>query len=244
MRCATDGSCGFRRWPFLTRKRIHFISRIRRPCATGRRSSRSATGSAKRSISHTGNCTFRKVPIPASRSVSAPVAAAGGLRGGSAVAALIGPCYGRSKGVARTNDVSIQYLKRATRSAESETANARAVVEAMLAEIAKNGENAVRDYAAKLDRWTGPIVMTAQDIERRIGAIPGAVPRDIDFATRRVRRFARAQRDSTHEFAVEVQPGLMAGQRLIPINVSGCYVLTGRYAHIASAYMAIATAKA
>src|SRR5205085_8791406 len=89
-----------------------------------------------------------------------------------------------------------------------------------------------------------PIVMTAQDIERRIGEIPGAVRRDIDFATERVRRFARAQRDSTHEFAVEVQPGLMAGQRLIPINVAGCYVPTGRYAHIASAYMAIATAKA
>src|SRR5205823_3386 len=102
----------------------------------------------------------------------------------------------------------------------------------------------VRDYAAKLDQWTDPIVLTAQDIERRTCEIPGTVRRDIDFATERVRRFARAQRDSTHEFAVEVQPGLMAGQRLIPINVAGCYVPTGRYAHIASAYMAIATAKA
>jgi sulfopropanediol 3-dehydrogenase len=36
----------------------------------------------------------------------------------------------------------------------------------------------------------------------------------------------------------------VAGQRLVPINVAGCYVPTGRYAHIASAYMAIATAKA
>src|SRR6185437_12725440 len=40
------------------------------------------------------------------------------------------------------------------------------------------------------------------------------------------------------------QPGLTAGQRLIPVNVAGCYVPTGRYAHIASAYMSIATAKA
>ena len=39
-------------------------------------------------------------------------------------------------------------------------------------------------------------------------------------------------------------PGLSAGQRLVPVNVAGCYVPTGRYAHIASAYMSIATAKA
>jgi sulfopropanediol 3-dehydrogenase len=86
--------------------------------------------------------------------------------------------------------------------------------------------------------------MTPEDIERRIRDIPASVKHDIEFATERVRRFARAQRESSREFAVEMQPGLIAGQRLIPVNVAGCYVPTGRYAHIASAYMAIATAKA
>ncbi|HET9762830.1 MAG TPA: histidinol dehydrogenase [Casimicrobiaceae bacterium] len=140
--------------------------------------------------------------------------------------------------------MSIQYLKRAAKSPQSETAAARAVVEAMLGEIAQHGEEAVREYAAKLDGWTGPIVMSPEDIERRTAAVAPEVRRDIEFATERVRRFALAQRESTHEFAVEVQPGLVAGQRLIPVNVAGCYVPTGRYAHIASAYMAIATAKA
>jgi sulfopropanediol 3-dehydrogenase len=59
-----------------------------------------------------------------------------------------------------------------------------------------------------------------------------------------VRRFAEAQRGSLHEFQMELSSGLTAGQRLIPVNVAGCYVPTGRYAHIASAYMSIATAKA
>ena len=140
--------------------------------------------------------------------------------------------------------MSIRYLKRAAKSPETETSTARAVVEEMLAEIAKNGEGAVCEYAAKLDHWTGPILMSAADVERRTRDIFPAVRRDIDFATERVRRFARAQRESINEFAVEVQPGLLAGQRLIPVNVAGCYVPTGRYAHIASAYMAIATAKA
>ena len=38
--------------------------------------------------------------------------------------------------------------------------------------------------------------------------------------------------------------GRRRGQKLVPCNVAGCYVPTGRYAHIASAYMSIATAKA
>src|SRR5690348_14515427 len=46
------------------------------------------------------------------------------------------------------------------------------------------------------------------------------------------------------EFSREIHPGVTAGQRLIPVNVAGCYIPAGRYAHIASAYMAIATAKA
>lgn len=140
--------------------------------------------------------------------------------------------------------MAIEYLKRAAKSPETETASARKVVEEMLARIAREGEGAVRDYAASLDKWTGEIVMTPEAIERRLRDVPASVRRDIDFAIERVRRFAEAQRESSKEFSIEVQPGLVAGQRLIPVNVAGCYVPTGRYAHIASAYMAIVTAKA
>jgi sulfopropanediol 3-dehydrogenase len=90
--------------------------------------------------------------------------------------------------------VSIQYQKRAAKSPDTETGTARAVAEQMLAEIARNGQLAVRDYAAKLDHWTGPIVMTAEEIERRIRDIPGAVKHDIEFVTERVRQ--RREADS------------------------------------------------
>ena len=42
----------------------------------------------------------------------------------------------------------------------------------------------------------------------------------------------------------ESTPGVTLGQKLVPCNVAGCYVPTGRYAHIASAYMSVVTAKA
>ena len=140
--------------------------------------------------------------------------------------------------------MTIEYLKRAAKTPETETGTARKVVDEMLAEIQRNGESAVREYAKKLDKWTGEIVVGPGEIERRVRAIDPGVKRDIEFATDAVRRFALAQRESMHEFEVEVHPGLVAGQRLVPVNVAGCYVPTGRYAHIASAYMTIATAKA
>jgi len=140
--------------------------------------------------------------------------------------------------------MGITYLKQAVKTAETETANARDVVDRMLADIALDGEAAVRRYAQELDHWTGEVIVTPAEIERRIGSIPAGIKADIDFAVAQVRRFAQAQRASMQEFSVEVHPGLMAGQRLIPVNVAGCYVPTGRYAHIASAYMGVATAKA
>ena len=138
----------------------------------------------------------------------------------------------------------VQYLKRAAKTPESETATAQKVVGGMLLEIGRRGEDAVRDYSRTLDNWSGPVLVGADEIERRTRDIPAEIKRDIEFAAGQVRGFAEAQRDSIREFEVELHRGVTAGQRLIPVNVAGCYVPTGRYAHIASAYMSVATAKA
>jgi sulfopropanediol 3-dehydrogenase len=42
---------------------------------------------------------------------------------------------------------------------------------------------------------------------------------------------------------LEVVPGLIAGQKAIPVRAAGCYVPGGRYSHIASAIMTVTTAK-
>ena len=48
--------------------------------------------------------------------------------------------------------MSIEYLKRATKTPDTETGNAQAVVSEMLARIETGGEQAVRDYALSLDK--------------------------------------------------------------------------------------------
>jgi sulfopropanediol 3-dehydrogenase len=140
--------------------------------------------------------------------------------------------------------MTVTYLKKAAKTPETETATAQKVVTEMLAEIGKNGEAAVRAYAKKLDGWDGEIVLTRAEIDRRAAEVPAAVKRDIDFAIAQVSAFALAQRKSLAEFSVEVHKGVTAGQRVLPVNVAGCYAPAGRYAHIASAYMGVATAKA
>lgn len=140
--------------------------------------------------------------------------------------------------------MSIVYLKKAQKTPETETATAQKVVGEILAEIQARGEAAVRDYSLKLDRWSGDIILSEQEIQKRIKDIPAGIKQDIDFASKQVYDFAHAQKESLKEFSVELYPGVTAGQRVIPVNVVGCYAPAGRYAHIASAYMGVATAKA
>lgn len=136
------------------------------------------------------------------------------------------------------------YLKKAEKTALSESAGAREVAERMLAKIAQGREEAVRAYAHELDGWSGPILVSADEIERRSAEVPEQVKADIREAIANVRRFAEAQRASIRDIEIESTPGVTLGQRLVPCKVAGCYVPTGRYAHIASAYMSVVTAKA
>ena len=52
-----------------------------------------------------------------------------------------------------------EYLKRAAKTPETETGTAQKIVAGMLADIEVRGEQAVRDYAFKLDKWSGEILV-------------------------------------------------------------------------------------
>lgn len=140
--------------------------------------------------------------------------------------------------------MSVTYLKKAEKTPETETASAQRVVSEMLGQIQAHGETAARKYALDLDKWSGDIIVRAETIAENARRVPEQVKQDIDFAIKQVTDFAVAQRKSLAEFQVELHPGVIAGQRVVPVNVAGCYAPAGRYAHIASAYMGVATAKA
>ena len=139
--------------------------------------------------------------------------------------------------------MTIEYLKKASKTSASNEDTTRQRVAEMLAEIEAGGESKAREYAQQLDGWSGDVVMTRTQINAAAAQVPQQLKDDIQFAHERVRKFAEQQRDSIREFETELSPGLYAGQRLIPVETVGCYVPGGRYAHIASAIMSVATAK-
>ena len=140
--------------------------------------------------------------------------------------------------------MSVEYLKKATKTAETDETKTREIVVNMLNDIRENGEAAVKKYAQKLDNWTGDFIITQDDIAKAASSLDQRTKDDIQFAHKQVFTFAKKQRESMLEFETELHPGVIAGQKLIPVNVAGCYVPGGRFAHAASALMSIATAKA
>lgn len=140
--------------------------------------------------------------------------------------------------------MSVTWLKKASKNPQSNTLEAREVVEEMLTTIKAEGEAAVRRYASKLDSWSGDIILTPEKIAAQIREVPADIRKDIDYAIDQVYAFACAQRESLHDMEVTLPSGLVAGQKVLPVTTVGCYAPAGRYAHIASAYMGVATAKA
>jgi sulfopropanediol 3-dehydrogenase len=59
-----------------------------------------------------------------------------------------------------------------------------------------------------------------------------------------VKDFAEAQVGSIKSFERELFPGVRTGQRVVPVQCAGCYVPGGRFSHVSSAIMSVATAKA
>jgi len=139
--------------------------------------------------------------------------------------------------------MAIEYIKKATKTAATGEDDTRRIVNDMLAKIEAGGDDAAASYAKELDKWEGPIVVTEEDIAKADTMVSDKLKSDIQFSHERVRKFAEAQRASMQEFETELSDGLIAGQRLIPVNTAGCYVPGGRYAHIASAIMSVTTAK-
>ena len=139
--------------------------------------------------------------------------------------------------------MSIEIVKKASKTPATGEDDTALIVRNMLQEIEAGGEAKAREYAKKLDGWEKDIVLSRAEIDAAIALVPEQAKQDIQFSHARVKAFAEAQLASMSEFETELSPGLFAGQRLIPVETAGCYVPGGRYAHIASAIMSVTTAK-
>jgi sulfopropanediol 3-dehydrogenase len=135
------------------------------------------------------------------------------------------------------------YLKNATKTAMTDAGDVRKTVQTILSDIEAGGDPAALKYTAKFDQYEGNVLLTPEEIEAASALVPLKLKEDIAFAHDNVRRFAEVQKQTMKDVELEIVPGLIAGQRAIPVKSAGCYVPGGRYSHIASAIMTVTTAK-
>lgn len=141
--------------------------------------------------------------------------------------------------------MAIEILKRSKPEAEkaSDDAQVRSVVEATLAEIEADGDQAVRRLSEKFDGYSPQTFRLSQsEIEAAMQKVTAREMEDIRFAQEQIRRFAEAQRASMTDIEVETLPGVILGHRNIPVQSVGCYVPGGKFPMVASAHMSVLTA--
>ncbi|WP_306155205.1 histidinol dehydrogenase [Roseovarius sp. MMSF_3281] len=136
-----------------------------------------------------------------------------------------------------------EYLKKATLTSQSGASDVHETVQGILDDIEAGGDAKALEYAARFDQYEGNVILTREDIEAAKALVPQKLRDDIQFAHDNVRQFAQAQKETLRDIEVEVVPGLVAGQKSIPVKGAGCYVPGGRYSHVASAIMTVTTAK-
>ncbi|NNF28237.1 MAG: histidinol dehydrogenase [Gemmatimonadetes bacterium] len=111
-------------------------------------------------------------------------------------------------------------------------------------EVRSGGEAAVRELAARFDGLSpeAPLALSVEDLET---ARVGLDPSDLAVLERtrdRIAAFAEAQKSSAVPVRIPVEGGV-AGDRIEPVRVAGCYAPGGRYPLPSSVLMTAVTAR-
>ena len=136
-----------------------------------------------------------------------------------------------------------EYLKKAAISKSKRKAEVEETVRRMLGDIEAGRDDAVRKYARDLDKWTAECRVGKAEIEAKSRSLSKVFKEDFALCHKNVTDFARRQKESMHAFECELQPGIMLGQKLIPVSTVGCYIPGGKYPLISAAIMSVGTAK-
>ncbi len=138
----------------------------------------------------------------------------------------------------------MEYLKKAEPIGEQVTRDIRESVSEILTAVEREGITAVRRYSEQLDDWNPEsFVVSEEEIRRAEDSVDEELKGYINFAQEQVRNFAQLQRETLVDFERETLPGVVLGQKQIPVNAAGCYAPGGRYPVLASTIMGIVTAK-
>jgi histidinol dehydrogenase len=108
------------------------------------------------------------------------------------------------------------------------TARAMPVVQRIVTDVRKGGDEALRRYAAKLDGLAPqqPLQISRAEMEQAWETTPKALQAAMETAAGNIRRFASRQMPKQWSTTAA---GLTTGQQVRALGAVGCYVPSGRY---------------
>ncbi len=137
---------------------------------------------------------------------------------------------------------SSEVQKLANRSAAIDPA-AEATAKKIIAAVRKSGDQALLQFARKLDCLGKlPVRVSTEEIKAALASVSPEFRRSIEAAARNIRQFCEWQKPV--EFRREIAPGIAVGQVVRPIASVGCYVPGGRYPLPSSLLMTVLPAQA
>lgn len=116
------------------------------------------------------------------------------------------------------------------------TANVTDIVKDIIADVRKNGDRALFAYAEKFDKATlTSLEVSEEEIEEAFAAVEPRFLEILREAAENIRVFHRAQKRNS--FIINEKPGVIIGQKVIPIEKVGLYVPGGTAAYPSTVLM-------
>ena len=101
--------------------------------------------------------------------------------------------------------------------------NVAGVVSDIIADVRARGDAALRDYARKFDKAElNALEVTKEETESALSQVDPALLDILNRAAANIRRFHSRQVRSS--FIINDQPGIIIGQKVIPLDRVGLYV--------------------
>ena len=125
---------------------------------------------------------------------------------------------------------------------EQDVNNVLDTVSDILNNVKDNGDEAVKSYTEKFDGvLVDDLKVSDDEIKEAYDTLDDSLLTALKQAAQNIEKFHKKQ--IPQEWEIEVNPGIVAGQIVRPINSAGCYIPGGRAAYPSSILMTVIPAK-
>ena len=133
-------------------------------------------------------------------------------------------------------------LEETVKRSEQDVNDVLPIVSDILSNVRDNGDEAVNSYTEKFDGvLIEELKVSDEEISQAYETLDDSLLQALKQAASNIEKFHRKQ--IPEEWNMEVNPGVVAGQIVRPINSAGCYIPGGRAAYPSSILMTVIPAK-